>query len=45
MTVKPLKNDNGKTLNEWLCEVHPSILIEYMLTIKDYNNIVNRSDE
>jgi len=45
MTVKQLKNDNGETLNEWLWKVHPDILMEFMHTIKDYNDIVNRGDE
>ena len=43
--MNQIKNDNGETLNEWLWKVHPAILIQYMHTIKAYNDIVNRGEE
>jgi hypothetical protein len=41
---KELTNDDNQTLSEWLWQAHPSILMEYMNTIKEYRTITNKEE-
>ncbi len=41
---KELTNDDNQTLSEWLWKAHPSILMEYMNTIKEYRAVTNKEE-